>query len=222
LRRGIGCWVFRSDSKGSGEYRTETPPVPKSPMIESGTQWHLGARYPLTEMSISPLLCVVFLWAGGQESTVDPKLRSVPSCSQVLCQGKRVAHTLGQFEFCVPRGLKFRRVVGFEGDVHDRISLRVSGELSELVMFTANATWGPVKAHPNDWPSAGPTPEDNISVRQWQCSEGGGHDFSFHRDSRYWRMVAFPGGFAEYKNVPPGAAEQLDRVLDSLCCQKVF
>jgi len=182
----------------------------------------LGREISWTEMSISPLLCVLFLWAGGQESTAGPKLRSVPSCSQVLCRGKRVAHTVGLFEFCVPRGLKFRRVVGFEGDVHDRITLHVSGELSELVMFTANATYGPVKSHPDDWPSASPTPGDTMSVRQWQCSEGAGHDFSFHRDGRYWRMVAFPDGFAEYKNVPPKAAEQLDRVLDSLCCQKGF
>ena len=148
-----------------------------------------------------------------------PKLETVPSCSQVPCQGKRVAHTqLGVFEFCVPRGIKSRRVVGFEGDY---IPLRVRGDLSELEMFTANVTWGPVKSRPDDWPSAAATPGDTVSERQWQCPEGRGHDFRFHHNGRNWRMVAFPTGFAEYENVLSKAAEQFDRVLDSLCCQRV-
>lgn len=49
---------------------------------------------------------------------------------------------------------------------------------------------------------------------------GSGYDFKVHRDGRNWRMLAFPKGFAEYKDVPSRAAQQFDRVLDTLCCQK--
>lgn len=153
-------------------------------------------------------------------SSPDSQQRSL-SCSQVRCRGKRFAHTpWGLLEFCVPRGIRFRRVVGFEGDIHDRITIRVHGELNELVMFTANATWGPVKSAPNDWPLSAPTPGDTIQVRQWQCPEGDGYNFRFSREGRHWRMVAFPAGFAEYKNVSSRSAEQFDRVLDSLCCKR--
>ncbi len=121
---------------------------------------------------------------------------------------------MGPFEFCVPRGMKFRRVEGFEGDIHDRITLRVRDEISELVMFTANATWGPVKSRPDQ--KLG----DTLSNREWQCPEGSGRDFRFQRDGRNWRLLTFPMGFAEYKNVPSQAAQEFDRALDSLCCQK--
>jgi hypothetical protein len=40
---------------------------------------------------------------------------------------------------------------------------------------------------------------------------GSGYDFKVHRDGRNWRMLAFPKGFAEYKDVPSRAAQQFDR-----------
>src|SRR5215472_7816294 len=47
-----------------------------------------------------------------------------------------------------------------EGDIHDRITIRVHGELSELLIFTANPTWGPVKTRSEHWPSATSKPPD--------------------------------------------------------------
>src|SRR5215472_5302780 len=101
------------------------------------------------------LLCAASFLARMQETTAPPKVTSIPACSQVVCRGKRFAHTnLQLFQFCVPRGMKFRKTVGFEGDIHDRITIRVHGELSELLIFTANPTWGPVKTRSEHWPSA--------------------------------------------------------------------
>jgi hypothetical protein len=142
----------------------------------------------------------------------------VRACAQVSCRGKRIAHGSGYFQFCIPRGMRYRRVAGFEGDIHDRITLRIHGESSELVIFKGSPTWGPVKSFPGDWPPVDPTRADFVS-RQWRCSEGTGQDFRLHRNDRHWRLVAFPIGFAEYKNVPSRAAEKFDLVLDSLCCQ---
>ena len=168
-----------------------------------------------------PLLFFVLLLPGMQTATQGPNPEGVPSCSDARCRGKRVGHWLEQFKFCVPRGLKFRRIVGFEGDIHDRITLPTHGELSELIMFTANFTWGPVKTRPDDWPSSAATTGNTTLVRDWQCSEGRGQDFRLNRDDRNWRLVTFPKGFAEYKNVPAKAARKFDRVLDSLCCQRI-
>jgi len=165
-------------------------------------------------------LCCMLFSAGIQDAAVAPKLGNVPSCSQVRCRGKRVGHCMGQFAFCVPRGMKFRRVEGFEGDIHDRITLRVDDEISELVMFTANATWGPVKSRPDDWPSADQKLGTTASDREWQCSEGSGRDFRFDSGGRSWRLLTFPMGFAEYKHASPKAARKFDHALDSLCCQK--
>ena len=119
----------------------------------------------------------------------------------------------------MPRGMKYWRVAGFEGDLHDRITVQTHGELSELVIFTANVTWGPTKTLPDDWPVADLLHNVDVSVQNWKCSEFDGRDFRFHRNGRHWRLLTFFKGFAEYKDVPAGAAERFDKVLDSLCCQ---
>ena len=151
----------------------------------------------------------------------DTTITVIRSCAQVSCRRKRIAHTSGYFQFCIPRGMRYRRIAGFEGDIRDQITLHIHGESSELVIFTASPTWGPVKSFPDDWPPVDPTQADFVS-RQWQCSEGTGQDFRLHRNNRSWRMVTFPTGFAEYKNVPSIAAEKFDLVLNSLCCQNLL
>jgi len=123
------------------------------------------------------------------------------------------------FEFCIPHGLKYTRVAEIEGALHDRITLRSHGELSELIMFTHGVNGTPAKTSPEDWPSAEQTPGETVSVSQWRCSEGDGRDFRLHHNGRHWRLLTFPLGFAEYKDVPPSAAERFDKVIDSLCCQ---
>lgn len=142
------------------------------------------------------------------------------SCSQESRGGKRIRHgMLGEFEFRVPHGVKYHRAVGFEGDVHDTLTARSAEGASELRIFTANPTWGPVKPGPDDWPAD--AARRALSVRSWQCSEAAGHDFRFTRNGREWRMLGFPFGYAEYQNVPPNIARKFDRVLDSLCCRPV-
>jgi hypothetical protein len=82
----------------------------------------------------------------------------VPGCSLPRCWGKRISHTIGMFRFCVPYGMKFRRVSGFEDDIHDSLTVHSHSETSELLIFTANATWGPVKARPEWFPLSNPPP----------------------------------------------------------------
>lgn len=170
-------------------------------------------------MILSSLLYFALICAGTQSTTAD-RSRTVPSCSPLACGGKRAVHMHGFLAFCVPRGVKFRRIAGFEGDIHDRMIVRVRGAVSELVMFTANATWGPVKGAPDDWPSPDSKRGEAISMQRWQCSDLDGHDFRFSRDGQNWRMISFAIGFAEYKNVPAKAALQFDRVLGSMCCKR--
>ena len=165
-------------------------------------------------MLLSPLLSLMFLWAGGQDTKAGADVQSIHPCAQAKCGGKRIGHGWNMFQFCVPRGLKYKRIAGFEGDLHDRVTARSHGELSELIIFTANATWGPTKTAPDDWPSA----EDQLSVQRWQC-EGDWRDFKFQRNGRNWRLLVFFKGFAEYKDVPSRAAQRFDQVLDSLCCK---
>lgn len=139
----------------------------------------------------------------------------IPGCSITHCKGKRVAHRLGMLRFCVPPGMKYRRAAGFEGDIHDTIT--VHSRKDELVIFTANSTWGPVKARPEWYRSSSAQPEG--SVRRWRCSEGDGSDFRLTHNGRSWRMLAFPAGFAGYEDVSEDIAGKFDRVLDSLCCE---
>jgi len=56
-------------------------------------------------------------------------------------------------------------------------------------------------------------------VRRWRCSEGDGWNFRRTQNGRYWRMLAFPMGYAEYENVAADVARKFDKVLDSMCCQ---
>lgn len=170
-------------------------------------------------MDASSLLGFLLLSAGMQASPDGLKSAAIPACSQVQCRGKRVEHFFGSFEFCIPRHLRFRPVNGFEGNIYDLVTIRLHGELRELIMFTANITGGPGKPRPDDWPSA--VPANTVSVKAWQCPEGDGQDFRFSHGNRNWRMLTFPKGFAEYKNVEFGVADQFDRVLDSFCCKAV-
>ncbi len=171
-------------------------------------------------MLLSPLLSLMFFWAAEQDTKAGPDVRSIPPCAQTKCRGKRVAHGWNVFQFCIPRGLKYKRVAGFEGDLHDRVTVRLHGELSELIIFTANATWGPTKEAPSDWPSAEPGQDNQVSVQHWQC-DGDWRDFKLQRNGRNWRLLTFIKGFAEYKDVPSSAAQRFDRVLDSLCCKPI-
>lgn len=172
-------------------------------------------------MSLAPLLCFALLSWGMEQSAMAQNQLAIPACAQTRCQGERAKHWMGQFQFCIPRGMKYRRAAGFEGDLHDRVTISVQGERSEMVLFTANPTWGPVKPSPTDWPRIDPAQPERIRTQHWRCAEGTGRDFRFQREGRHWRMISFPDGFAEYKNVPLKAAQAFDRVLDSLCCQKI-
>jgi hypothetical protein len=169
-------------------------------------------------MYFVPAAYLLIFCVASQQSG-DENVYTVPSCSVVHLRGRQAKHSpLGEFDFRIPRGLKYRRVVGEEGDIHDRITVRSTGELNELTIFTANATWGPVKRGPTDWPIQ--PSERTGTVREWKCPEGSGYDFRLHRDGRSWRFLGFPWGFAEYKNISEEAARKFDRVLDSLCCEK--
>ena len=67
-----------------------------------------GVRFEY--VGASPL--VLALTAQQAQSAVDVE---IPICSVARCGRKRITHTLGLFRFCVPHGMKFRRVTGFEG-----------------------------------------------------------------------------------------------------------
>jgi len=170
-------------------------------------------------MLLYPLLALTCVWAAWQDTKGNPDDRSIPPCAEATCRGKRIGHMLNMFQFCIPHGMKYRRVAGFEGDLHDRVTLSTHGEHSELIIFTANFTWGPVKTGPDNWPAPDSAHGETLSISQWRCSEGDGHDFKFQRAGRNWRLLTFPFGFAEYEDVPTSAAERFDKVLDSLCCK---
>src|ERR1035438_9793490 len=161
------------------------------------------------------VLLILALTAQQAESTADVE---IPSCSVARCRGRRITHpTFGLFKFCVPHGMKFRRVTGFEGDIHDSITLHSRRDSGELTIFsTMNPSWGPVKSSPVWLRSASPT---EGSERRWRCSEGDGRDFRLIHNGRSWRMLAFPMGFAEYQNVSADIARKFDRLLCSLCCE---
>jgi len=152
----------------------------------------------------------------AQESSVpDLAQAQVPACES--CQGKRIAHTSGTILFCVPRGVKVDRDSGFEGDIHDLITLSRCGELGKLIVSSSPNSSGYPKFAPPDWFPA--EAAGHSSVRNWRCSEGDGRDLRLARNGRNWRMITFPLGYAEYSNVSDSIAARFDRVLDSLCCR---
>ena len=144
----------------------------------------------------------------------------LPGCTLTRCWGKRIAHTVGMFRFCVPYSMKYWRAVDAEGDTNDTITIQSHGENGKLIIFpTLNPGWGPVKARPEWFPSSDPSPEG--SVRRWRCSEGDGWNFRRTQNGRYWRMLAFPLGHAKYQDVSANIARKFDRLLDSLCCEPI-
>jgi hypothetical protein len=151
---------------------------------------------------------------GQQDQSPDPNAVSVQSCGS--CWSKRIAHTFGTILFCVPRGMKVQRVAGFEGDIRDVITLSRRREIGKLIVLSDGNPSGN-RNPPSDWlPTNGPL---HSSVHAWRCTEWDGRDLRIDRDGRYWRMITFPFGYAEYGNVPANVSAQFDRVLDSLCCR---
>jgi hypothetical protein len=163
-----------------------------------------------------PILSLALALAAQQA----PKQAEVEirACSATRCWGRRIEHgCLRGLRFCVPFGMDFHRAAGFEGDIHDSITIHSQGETNQLLIFTANVTWGPVQTSP-DWFGLSDAPAG--TVRQWHCSEDEGRDFRMTRNGRSWRLLTFLKGYAEYKDVPLKAAAKFDRILDSLCCQR--
>jgi hypothetical protein len=151
----------------------------------------------------------------GQNSALNSAAAQVPSCRS--CSGKRIAHTTGTVLLCVPHGMKVHRDAGFEGDIRDTITLAHRKETATLTVYSSTNPSGYRKVTPPDWFPGGAAGQS--SVRDWQCPEGSGRDFRLTRDGRYWRMITFPLGSAEYSGVSATSATQFDRVLDSLCCR---
>ena len=167
------------------------------------------------ESGMWPILSLTLALAA--EQAPKPADVGIRACSATHCWGKRIEH--GAFRglrFCVPFGMDFHRVAGFEGDIHDSITAQTHGETSQLLIFTANMTWGPVQTSPD---SFGPSDAPTGTVRQWHSSEDEGRDFRMKRNGRSWRLLTFFKGYAEYEDVPLKAAANFDRILDSLCCQ---
>ena len=52
----------------------------------------------------------------------------LPGCTLTRCWGKRIAHTVGMFRFCVPYSMKYWRAVDAEGDTNDTITIQSHGE----------------------------------------------------------------------------------------------
>jgi hypothetical protein len=151
---------------------------------------------------------------GQPAQSPDSTEVDVHSCGS--CWSKRIAHTFGTMLFCVPRGMKVQRVAGFEGDIRDVITLSRRRETGKLIVFSDLNPSGN-RNPPSDWlPTAGTL---HSKVHGWRCPEGDGRDLRIERDGRYWRMITFPFGYAEYGDVPASIATQFDRVLDSLCCR---
>src|ERR1700680_3559132 len=99
------------------------------------------------------------------------------------------------------------------GDIRDVITSSHRGETGKLIVFSSTNPSGSRKVAPDRLPA-----EANVhsTVRAWRCSEGEGRDLRIDRAGRYWRMITFPLGYAEYGDVPTNIAAQFDRVLDSL------
>jgi len=138
-----------------------------------------------------------------------------PTCQS--CSGKQTTHTMGTVVFCVPRGLKVTRIAGFEGDIRDSIALS-GGEKASMTIYSSISPSG--YRRPVGTPSWFPAdPSGHSSMRDRQCSEGAVRDIRLIRKERYWRMISFPLGYAEYVDLSAKEAARFDRVLDSLCCR---
>jgi hypothetical protein len=155
------------------------------------------------------LLMLVGLALFGQGNNgADSSALQAHSCG--FCGGKQITDTSGTILFCIHHGMKFHRNAGFEGDFRDNIRFSHRGETGELIIRSGVSPSGFRKP-----PEAG----GHSSVRSWRCSEGEGRDLRIDRATRYWRMITFPLGYAEYGDVSANIAAQFDRVLDSLCCR---
>ena len=160
------------------------------------------------------LFTVVVVFATGTLSLGSAESQE-PSCQS--CSGKQITHTIGTVVFCVPRGLKVTREAGFEGAIRDAIALS-TGEKASLTIYSNLSPSG--YRRPFGTPSWFPADTaGSSSVRDRQCSEGAARDIRLIRNERYWRMISFPLGYAEYVDVSAKEAARFDRVLDSLCCR---
>lgn len=163
------------------------------------------------------LLGIALALALAEQTSEGHATQEIHKCSETRCWGKRIiGHGYRLVEFYRPFGTDFHRVAGFEGDLHDSITIHSKGETSELLIFTANITWGPVQTRP-EWFGFPDAPKG--SVHRWHCAEDQGRDFRMAENGRSWRFLMFLKGYAEYKNVPSKAAAKFDRILDSLCCR---
>ncbi|HLK18517.1 MAG TPA: hypothetical protein VKT81_06150 [Bryobacteraceae bacterium] len=167
------------------------------------------------ESIMLPVMAVALALAAQTNQVSDS--REIHLCATTHCWGKRIKqHGFGLIQFCRPFGTDFHRAAGFEGDIHDSITFSSKGETSQLIIFTANATWGPVQTKPA-WFGSPEAPEG--TVHGWHCSQEKGRDFRLTKNGRSWRLLTFITGYAEYKDVPQKAAMKFDRILDSLCYQ---
>ena len=164
-----------------------------------------------------PIVTLALALALAAQPAQVPGDVEIRACSATRCWGKRITHGFfPTLRFCLPFGMDFHRVAGFEGDIHDSITVHSKGETSQLLIFTANLTWGPVQTNP-DWFGSSDAPVG--TVHGWHCVENEGRDFRMTRDGRSWRLLTFVKGYAEYKDVSLKAAAKFDRILDSLCYQ---
>jgi hypothetical protein len=153
---------------------------------------------------------------GQQNNGLDSNEVQIQPCGS--CSGKRIVHTVGTVLFCVPRGMKVHRDEGFEGDSQDVVTFSRRGEIGKLIVRSSINPSGYRKSTPIWFPAEA----GQSTARNWRCSEGTGRDFRLTRDQRYWRMITFPLGWAEYSDVPANIAAQFDKVLDSLCCRPLI
>jgi len=161
------------------------------------------------------LLTLAWLALMGQENSAPNSAEAqIPSCGS--CWGRRARHTVGTIVFCVPHGIKPHRDASFEGDIRDVMTISSRGETGKLIIVSSTNPFGN-RSIPPDWFPSGAPPHS--TVHTWRCSEGSGRDLHLDRDGRYWRLIVFPLGYAEYGNVPANIAARFDRVLDSLCCR---
>ena len=141
------------------------------------------------------LLTLAWLALMGQENSAPNSAEvQIPSCGS--CWGTRTRHTLGTIMFCVSHGIKLHRDSGCEGDIRDVMTISHRGKTGELIIYSSMNPSGNREVQ-RDWFPSGAPPHS--TVRTWRCSEGSGRDLRLDRDGRYWRLITFPFGYAEWQ-----------------------
>jgi hypothetical protein len=154
------------------------------------------------------LLAVLAQNVGVPQSVVQ----RMPVCG--LCMGHHSRHASGIVQFCVPFGMNYRRMAGFEGDIRDIMTVFHKKETAQLIIQSSQNPFNPdFRKPPILPPDAVP-----ISVKDWRCDKDTAHDVVVERQGGRSRLVTFPFGYALYRDLPMSLASRFDRVLDSICC----